>query len=96
METSMSRKLFAFLLSELKIVRINCPRPECRSVTEVSLERLRSKFATPSCPVCNHELLLPFSGSENALTRLAKAMEDLQANGVAKVVEFVLPDEGEK
>ena len=90
----MSRKLFAFLLSELKTVRVICQRKECGAVTEVTLDRMQARFAQAACPVCNHDLLPPFSGADNPLTRLAKAVRELQDAAVTEKVqiEFVVPD----
>lgn len=88
----MSRRLLAFLLSELKTVRVICPRKECGSITEVSIDRLRAKFEFASCPVCNHDILPAAGGPNNPLHRLAKAIDELQSVGVGDHIEFVLPD----
>ncbi|HYH66571.1 MAG TPA: hypothetical protein VD866_17890 [Urbifossiella sp.] len=97
----MSRRLLAFLLSELKTVRLICQRPQCGAVTEMSVESLGARFAnrTPGCPVCNHDFAGVAAGdrdSQNALVRLADAILAIQGVGrstpAGVEVEFVLPD----
>jgi predicted Zn finger-like uncharacterized protein len=90
-----SRKLFAFLLSELKLVRVKCPK--CAAVAEVTIEQAGRHFEDTRCPVCKEAWYgLAAPQGDNYLTRLAKAIQSLQAVGNAPEVEFVLPDEGEK
>lgn len=99
----MSRRLLAFLLSELKTVRLICPRPQCGGVAELSVESLAVRFGAtvrqPACPLCNHDFVGVDSSSKyqtNPLLRLSEAVLELQ--GVGKTVapelqiEFVLPD----
>lgn len=89
----MSRKLFAFLLSELGTVRIICRAKECGAVTEVSIARMR--VANGECPVCKGDLVPAIDGHPlggNPLTRLAAAIQELQAHAGKVGVEFVLPD----
>lgn len=99
----MSRRLLAFLLAELKIVRVVCPRPSCGAVTEVTVEHLGTRFADshPFCPVCRQEFagLGPgAAGPKNPLVRLSEAILEIQGEGrQAKPgvqIEFVLPDPG--
>ena len=92
----MSRKLFAFLLSELKTVRIICPH--CGSVSEVALDQIDARFGGAVCHFCTNNL--GFSEHQNHLVALAKAIANLQeiqkkAAGMAIEVEFVLPGDCE-
>lgn len=99
----MSRKLLAFLLSELAVVRIICKA--CGVVTEMSIEQMGTRLAGnyPSCPCCQKEFVgLSVSAraaaqqAQNPLTQLAQAIQELQAHSKANAravdIEFVLPD----
>ena len=91
----MSRKLFAFLLSELETARLICQRPGCRGVTEITIEKMGDRFNTqqsPACPLCGGEFTGIPAGYENYLVRLAKAISGLKNASSAVEVEFVLPD----
>lgn len=97
----MSRRLLAFLLSELKTVRVICPRPSCAAVTEVSIEQLGSRFSdrTPGCPLCRHEFVgvsAKDHEQHNPLARLSEAILAIQGDGKLNKpnvqIEFVLPD----
>lgn len=89
----MSRKLLAFLLSELNLVRVSCPK--CEAVTELAVEKLSHQLTDPRCPVCR-EAWAEFVGAEGSyLTRLGKAIADFQKVNGAKHVEFVLPDQSQ-
>lgn len=97
----MSRRLLAFLLSELKLVRLICQRPQCAAVTELSVEALGFRFdkRTPGCPVCGSDFAGVAAGDrdqQNALVRLADAILAIQGAGRSIApgveVEFVLPD----
>ncbi len=88
----MSRRLLAFLLSELKTVRVICPRKECGAVTEVTVEQLGLRFdREPACPVCKHGFPVAGLAAGSPFSRLADAVRDLSVGGAA-AVEFVLPD----
>lgn len=97
----MSRKLFAFLLSELKTVRLICQRPHCGAVTEMSVEKLADQFGrlnqheTPACPVCRQALNGIGDGGANQIATLAKCVQNLTAASGSVQVEFVLPGDGE-
>lgn len=87
----MPYKLLAFLLSELKTVRLKCLRPECMGVTEVTIAKMGARFEVPFCPVCTK----PFIGNhttDNAIVRLAKSIQSLQDQGENLGIEFILPD----
>ena len=86
----MSRKLFVFLLSELKTVRFICKK--CGAVAEMNIDKIDQSFGAPSCKGCS----APYDGANtnhiNALTRLGKALEAAQAGSLGCEIEFVLPD----
>lgn len=86
----MSRHLLAILLSELKTVRVTCPK--CAAVTELSVEKLGHQLTDPRCPVCQAGWP-EFVGAENLnrLNQLGRVIADFQASPGAKHVEFVLP-----
>ncbi len=97
----MSRRLLAFLLSELKTVRIICQHPSCGAVTEMTVEAMATRFKgrTAECPVCQSQFAgvaggMP--GEDNALFKLAAGILASQGAGKATPpgveVEFVLPD----
>jgi len=93
----MSRKLLAFLLSELTTIRIICSRDVCRAVTEVTPDRFEAVASRGMCPVCNHDLIPSSSHNSNSpFLKLAQAIAASQAilakEGTAQI-EFVLPDE---
>lgn len=92
----MSRRLFAFLLSELKTIRIICSG--CKGVSEVEIDQVRQYFSNPDCRYCRKPL--GFASHNNVLTQMANAIADIQTlqkgtEGTAKI-EFVLPDDGER
>jgi hypothetical protein len=90
----MSRRLLVFLLSELATVRIICKN--CHAIFELPIEKLGMRLQSPTCKVCNHDLLPPFA-DENAFGLLARAVSKLKDQAATVEVEFVLPDvEGEK
>ena len=91
---SMSRKLFAFLLSELKTIRVICQSPMCGAVTEMTPQVMELMCASGECPVCKHPLGFPLAPGANPLARLAKAIQDLQHPAIqAKVkVEIAVPE----
>lgn len=84
-----SRHLFAVLVSELSTVRVVCPHPNCRAVTELTLDQLAVRLGSGACPVCSDPLgtqLLP------QLARTLLAIQQSAAPGAAVAgVEFVLP-----
>lgn len=90
----MSRKLFAFLLSELVTVRLVCKAPACGAVTEIPTRNLAGAAADPRCPACRTSFFGPATTNKNPLADLAAAVNALVATGVAGQIEFVVPDEG--
>lgn len=91
----MSRKLLAFLLSELEIVRLICQRPGCKGVTEITIEKMGERFdvqAVPECPLCGGKFTGIPGGYDNYLVRLSKAIKGLRNSAESVQVEFVLPD----
>ena len=88
----MPRKLFAFLLAELHVVRIICRQAGCGAVVEVAVAQVAARMTTPRCAVCGADLLGPYGGPGNDLVKLAAAIEALKAHGKTVGVEFVLPD----
>lgn len=87
----MSEKLLKFLLHELTSVRLTCRK--CQTSVDLPLAVL----ADPShpgipCPGCSQPaVLLRPPGKEDALTRLAKAVNDLKTMQDVSV-HFVMPD----
>lgn len=92
----MSRKLFAFLLSELKTLRIVCKK--CGSVIEMNLETTDLKKGL-NCPTCLHTELVSANDAANrsliTLSSLVDAINGLNKSSKSYEVEFVLPDDGD-
>lgn len=102
----MSKRLWSFMLSELRIVRIICKNKpkdpasgkdrECGVVTELPADQLSAKFGgDPAyCPHCRLWLCqgAPSRNGQNALTFLAYAIAEAQKPDAKFDVEFVLPD----
>lgn len=90
----MSRKLLAFLLSELGTVRLICAH--CKAVLEIKTEQLATRFNNePKCGACGTSYGLSI-GPENLLAQLGKAIANIQVvskNATVPQIEFVLPDE---
>lgn len=91
----MSRKLLAFLLSELETVRLICQRPTCKGVTEFTIDKMGERFESqrsPECPICGAIFTGIPGGYENYLVRLSKAISAMRNVADAVQIEFVLPD----
>ena len=87
----MSRKMFAFLLSELMTVRVICH--QCHGIIEMTVDHTRTKFETQSnCPLCNQPLFGMGRGADNPLHRLVAAIRSMQEFKTVDV-EFVVPDD---
>jgi hypothetical protein len=89
----MSRRLFAFLLSELKTLRLVCKNPACGNVAELTPERLASgQYA--SCPFCTYSFITKKDDRDTyplvALAHAILAVRDLKKN---VEVEFIAPDQ---
>lgn len=87
----MSRKLLAFLLSELSTVRVLCKK--CGGVIEFPCEKLAFYFQSPKCPLCRHDF--GPSDDDNPFAAIAKAVATFKLIHGQVDVEFVLPDPGE-
>ena len=89
----MSRKLLAFLLSELKIIRLICKRQSCGGVIEVPVDKISpEKFDAPKCPLCGHTLLTVHP-DQNPILKVASAVTAMQRLKNDFEIEFVLNDE---
>jgi hypothetical protein len=95
----MSRKLLAFLLSELNTVRIICKSPGCGAVIEVSFEQMRVFFQNPRCAICSQPFVLPnpsghqaTANQPNEFIALGEAVARLKSNLSRADIEFILPD----
>ena len=91
-EGAMSERLFKFLLSELKTIRVHCQVPGCGVVIEVPVDQLDQKFGTMRCPVCQQQLYAPTERGENPFVSLASAMRLFRSDATRAQIEFVLPD----
>ena len=91
----MSKKLFAFLLSELKTVRIICKHDNCGVVVEVPVDKLNDKFGGSGAVKCIHcgRLLTEFSiAAVNPFSMVHHAIIESQRKDAKFDIEFVLPD----
>jgi hypothetical protein len=89
----MSRKLLAFLMSELKTVRIICQQDGCGVIAEIPIEELDSKMSGPNCLFCKR----PFTAvPDNPFVLLAKAARKFKLCSNEVQIEFVIPDDGDK
>ena len=89
----MSRKLFAFLLSELNLVRIKCKK--CKKTAELTTEQLSSQFQEPSCPFC-HAVIAKGDPTNSPYAKLASAIQSLKNVDDLVEVEFILPDHSDE
>lgn len=87
----MSRRLFAFLLSELTTLRVICKSPVCGAITELSPRLLEAMCVRGECPVCKAPFGLP-AGQIDAISKLAKAIQSVQACSDKVDIEFIQPD----
>jgi hypothetical protein len=91
----MSRRLFAFLLSELKTVRLACQK--CGGIAEVTLEQLSEMEA--GCRLCGTDFLPPESNApiqqviKNPYALIARAILAARDRKEKVEVEFILPDQ---
>jgi hypothetical protein len=86
-----SRKLLAFLLSELKTVRIVCKHDGCGVVTEMPLNQMDQKMTGPYCPACRRPLA---QTKDNPFMLLAQGVRGLEAFLSVVDLEFIIPDDG--
>lgn len=88
----MSEKLFRFLLSEIRTVRLVCQNPECGGVAEVPITRMGNTPAVNECRICSRHY---FSGQlehNNPIMKLAAAIRELQDKTTDVKIGFSLPD----
>ena len=71
----MSRKLFAFVLAELSLVRLKCGR--CGKVAEMTIEELGPQMERPLCPFCQKQFTM-LGGEAGPLVALATAIQQLK------------------
>jgi len=89
----MSRKLFALLLSEIKLLRIVCKSRECGAVLEIPASRLDVQpDGVTKCSRCGETLAA--GGLDNPFSLLARAAVAFKRYADKTDVEFVVPDEG--
>jgi len=82
----MSRKLLAFLLRELKLIRIICNR--CDGIVELPLDKVKPPFAKGQCPLCER----PFCVGTNHIYNLVNAIQAIQGEADKLDIEFILDD----
>jgi hypothetical protein len=80
-----SEKLFRFLLSELKTIRVICKNGVCGAIVEVPVDQAIKTFRNDQCPVC-HKSFVPAS-----IMSLAIAIQELNQKKDEVDVEFVIP-----
>ena len=88
----MSRKLFAFLLSELNVVRVKCKH--CGIVTELPTDEIYAKFQVPTCKYCGTNFAAA-DDKRNPFARLQSLVEAYRASNDVEI-EFILPDHSDE
>lgn len=88
----MSRKLLAFLLSELAVVRVICKSSMCGAVVEVPISKLSASFTHHQCRVCGATF---FPHASDYLADLERAIQGIALHQDKVDVEFILSDEGD-
>jgi hypothetical protein len=88
----MSRKLFTFLLTELKTIRVICS--QCGTVVEQPIDVLarQGKDKVLNCKFC-HQDFNPQHQDVGPLLTFAQALQKMQELGKVVGVEFVVPAE---
>ncbi len=71
----MSRKLLAFFLKELNVVRFKCMN--CNGVIEIAPDKVAEQFSSGSCPLCR-KLITVRRGDESPFAQLCKAISSLR------------------
>ncbi len=84
----MSRKLHAFLISELDLIRVRCQA--CKKVIELGAEDLANVFQAGACPLCAQPLT-PLSGFHSPFVKLAQAIKEFKGQKGVEI-EFILED----
>lgn len=85
----MSEKLFRFLVSEIKSMRVICKNKDCGTVLEIPLKKLEDGRGEIQCPVCKN--WLQKGGINCHLSDLAAALDRFSKLDYVDV-EFTLPD----
>lgn len=88
----MSRRLFAFLLSELATVRVICKNPTCGGVVELPVSRLSAQHGNTICHICGANFQTHLSNEPNPFTALAVAFQQIKQHADKMDVEFVVPE----
>jgi hypothetical protein len=89
----MSRKLLAFLLSELQTVRVICKNSACRGVIELPLSHLAAKLHDATCPLCHQPFIQLRKREDNPFALFGKAVEEPQHYAPERYeLEFIIPD----
>jgi hypothetical protein len=89
---TMSRTLFAVLLSELNTLRLICKRKACSGVLEMSIEQfgVRPDF---TCPACGGRIGPETSDPHKRFNNnFAKAIEAIRSHHEQFDVEFIIPN----
>jgi hypothetical protein len=90
--TVVSRKLLAFLLSDLETVRIRCMNKSCNGIIELKVEHLGTNQSAAKCKVCDTNFAW-FGDSANPILLLQNAVR-LARDAKARVeIELTFPDE---
>ena len=87
----MSRKLLAFLLSELRIVRIMCKNKQCGAITELPISHLKSYWSNSKCKVCDFDFT-PANDPKNPFYLLSEAIDRFKMVEDRLDLEFILDD----
>jgi len=90
----MSEKLFKFLLSEFKTLRVVCKK--CKTVVELDVASLAAAGLPYKCPGPGCQEVLPWMGGidrTNPLQELARAMLALETCKSVEV-QLIVPDTG--
>jgi DNA-directed RNA polymerase subunit RPC12/RpoP len=86
----MSRKLFAFLLSELENACVVCGK--CKVRVEMPITELGQKYQGMSCPFCGTALITKGPQNANPFASLAHAAQEFKRFAEQVQIEFLLPD----
>ncbi len=88
----MSRKLFAFAVTELHVIRLVCQKPDCGVVNEMTVQKLLG--GSKGCVACGTPFSCPappLPGLDPFQT-LAKSLLAIQSMQKQVEAEFILPD----
>jgi len=85
----MSRRLLAFLLSELDTIRLICQNPACNGIAEFATTKLA--LGNHQCRFCGFSFMPP-TGTMTPLDVLGKAILAVQGIKDRVEVELIIPD----